>query len=174
MRTSYWKRALGFFFCVVVQKSIKLSLNFCCTVLVIILKKGETSKSISCVSPPPSLGCTEKAIQANCGFPPISWIEEGVKQCVHQSDTDGGCCAPLMGQQSDPTGSGQQEQWQSRAIRAKTSTDCATALTAIHILRRTDPLYSKNRASAFPLYIHTKSHLSLTPQWNSPTEQTGQ
>lgn len=44
----------------------------------------------------------------------------------------------------------------------------------IHTARKTDPLYSRTRTCAFPLYICTKSHLSLTLECNSPTEQTGQ
>lgn len=46
-----------------------------------------------------------------------------------------------------------------------------------HILGKTNPLFSYNRTSAFPLYVHSKSHSSLTPWCNSwimgPTQQVG-
>lgn len=55
----------------------------------------------------------------------------------------GATARPLLLQLSSPTGFGQQEQWQSRTIRAKTSTDCVTAPTAFHIY------IGKNKSTVF-------------------------
>lgn len=127
------------------KNTIKISLNLHCTVLVIVLKMGRTSKSISC------LPWVYRETHSSKLWFPTHFLNGGRHQtmCVLEWHWCG-CWARLMGQQSNPMGFGQQEQWQSRAIRAKSPTDCATALT------------------------HTKCHLSLTPRCNPPTEQTGQ
>jgi len=44
----------------------------------------------------------------------------------------GTAARPLVQRPSSPMGSGQHEQWQSRTIRAKISTDCVMSLTVFH------------------------------------------
>lgn len=123
-----------------------------------------TSKTVRCVCPPPCSGVYRETHSSKLWFP-THFLNGGRYQtmCVpewHWWD----CWVSLMGQQSNPMGFGQQEQWQIKSYQSKVIHWLGYSTDTINTSGKTDPLYSKTRTSAFLLCLHTKSHLSLTLQ----------
>lgn len=141
--------------------------------LVTVFKKGRTSKSMGCFSSPCSGVCRETH-SSKLWFP--THFMNGRRyqtMCAPEWHWWGLLCTPDgTAEQSHglwTAGARAEQSYQSKNIHWL----CYSPDT-IHTLGKTDPLCSKTRTSAFPLYMCTKSHLSLIPKCNSTTEQTGQ
>ena len=144
MRKSYWKRFLGHIFVWLYKIAQMYRLIPVALCQLWFYKNERTSKTVRRVSAPLSPRHTQKTHSSKVSFPTrfLDGTRLSSSACARVT-LMGATARPLMRQLSGPTGFGQQEQWQSRTIRGKMSTDCVMALTAFHTY------IGKNRSTVF-------------------------